>query len=232
MARRFTGNMNGEQFLGNINNKEVHDLNQEDTAGNGCQINEIIQAGHDKPFSQLTAAHHMAIPGYVYGGLIASLIDCHGTGTASAASYRREDRELGTPPPLAFRDGLVAGGLLAPDAPWGSPRGPRQGRGDFRSEGRGQGHGLGRGRNVRTRSGRGGPDARAYGAARTPHVFILQKEGNDLIVKYIGAIDNNAKSDQLADEKYVGMAVDALLKGNEPEPDYTRALGCTIKWKE
>ena len=74
--------------------------------------------------------------------------------------------------------------------------------------------------------------ARAYGAARTPHVFILQKEGNDLIVKYIGAIDNNAKSDQLADEKYVGMAVDALLKGNEPEPDYTRALGCTIKWKE
>ena len=74
--------------------------------------------------------------------------------------------------------------------------------------------------------------ARAYGAARTPHVFVLQKESDDLIVKYIGAIDNNAKSDQLADEKYVEMAVDALLKGSDPEPDYTRALGCTIKWKE
>lgn len=32
--------------------------------------------------------YHTAIPGYVYGGLIASLIDCHGTGTASAAASR------------------------------------------------------------------------------------------------------------------------------------------------
>ena len=41
---------------------------------------------------------HMAIPGYVYGGLIASLIDCHGTGTAAAAAYREADREMGTEP--------------------------------------------------------------------------------------------------------------------------------------
>lgn len=32
--------------------------------------------------------YHIAIPGYVYGGLLASLIDCHGTGTASAAMYK------------------------------------------------------------------------------------------------------------------------------------------------
>jgi len=32
--------------------------------------------------------YHTAIPGYVYGGLIASLIDCHSTGTASAAARR------------------------------------------------------------------------------------------------------------------------------------------------
>jgi len=44
----------------------------------------------------------MAIPGYVYGGLIASLIDCHGTGTASAAAYRKEGREMGTEPALRF----------------------------------------------------------------------------------------------------------------------------------
>jgi acyl-coenzyme A thioesterase PaaI-like protein len=31
---------------------------------------------------------HMAIPGFVYGGLIASLVDCHCTGTASAAAIR------------------------------------------------------------------------------------------------------------------------------------------------
>ena len=46
--------------------------------------------------------YHTAIPGFVYGGLIASLIDCHSTGTAAAAAYRAEGRELGTPPELRF----------------------------------------------------------------------------------------------------------------------------------
>ena len=45
---------------------------------------------------------HIAIPGYVYGGLIASLIDCHGTGTAAAAAYRAEGREMDTDPSLRF----------------------------------------------------------------------------------------------------------------------------------
>lgn len=45
--------------------------------------------------------YHTAVPGYVYGGLIASLIDCHGTGTAAAAAYRAAGREMGTQP--AFR---------------------------------------------------------------------------------------------------------------------------------
>jgi len=46
--------------------------------------------------------HHTAIPGFVYGGLIASLIDCHGTGTASAAAYQAEGRPMGSEPPLRF----------------------------------------------------------------------------------------------------------------------------------
>ena len=46
--------------------------------------------------------HHIAVPGFVYGGLIASLIDCHGTGTASAAAYRKAGREMGTQPALRF----------------------------------------------------------------------------------------------------------------------------------
>jgi acyl-coenzyme A thioesterase PaaI-like protein len=46
--------------------------------------------------------YHTAIPGYVYGGLIASLIDCHGTGTAALASYRAEKREPDSLPPLRF----------------------------------------------------------------------------------------------------------------------------------
>jgi acyl-CoA thioesterase FadM len=44
----------------------------------------------------------MAIPGYAYGGLIASLIDCHSTGTAAASKYRAENREMDTQPPIRF----------------------------------------------------------------------------------------------------------------------------------
>jgi acyl-coenzyme A thioesterase PaaI-like protein len=46
--------------------------------------------------------YHTAIPGYVYGGLIASLIDCHSTGTAAAAAYRAEGRAMDTEPALRF----------------------------------------------------------------------------------------------------------------------------------
>jgi acyl-coenzyme A thioesterase PaaI-like protein len=46
--------------------------------------------------------HHIAVPGYVYGGLLASLIDCHGTGTAAAAAYRAEKRSMDSEPPLRF----------------------------------------------------------------------------------------------------------------------------------
>jgi acyl-coenzyme A thioesterase PaaI-like protein len=46
--------------------------------------------------------YHTAVAGYVYGGLIASLIDCHSTGTAAAAATRAEGREMGSEPELRF----------------------------------------------------------------------------------------------------------------------------------
>ncbi len=46
--------------------------------------------------------YHTAIPGFVYGGLIASLIDCHSTGVAAAAAYRAEGREMDTDPPHRY----------------------------------------------------------------------------------------------------------------------------------
>jgi acyl-coenzyme A thioesterase PaaI-like protein len=46
--------------------------------------------------------YHTAVPGFVYGGLIASLIDCHSTGSAAAAAYRAEGRPMDTDPPLRF----------------------------------------------------------------------------------------------------------------------------------
>jgi acyl-coenzyme A thioesterase PaaI-like protein len=50
----------------------------------------------------LPSDYHIAIPGYVYGGLIASLIDCHSTGIAAAASYRAAGREMDSEPAFRF----------------------------------------------------------------------------------------------------------------------------------
>ena len=52
-------------------------------------------------------AYHIAVPGYVYGGLIASIIDCHCTGTAAAAAYRAEGRAMDTEPTLRFLTGSL-----------------------------------------------------------------------------------------------------------------------------
>jgi acyl-coenzyme A thioesterase PaaI-like protein len=64
--------------------------------------------------------YHIAIPGYVYGGLIASIIDCHSTGTAAATAYREENRELGTDPPLRFVTASLKVDYLRP-TPLGVP---------------------------------------------------------------------------------------------------------------
>lgn len=46
--------------------------------------------------------YHTAIPGFVYGGLIASLIDCHSTGAAAAAAYRQAGRPMDSEPPFRY----------------------------------------------------------------------------------------------------------------------------------
>jgi peroxiredoxin len=74
--------------------------------------------------------------------------------------------------------------------------------------------------------------AKAYGAARTPHVFILTKQGENFVVSYIGAIDDNANEAKDVKVKYVEAALDNLLAGRKPEPSKTKAIGCTIKWRE
>ncbi|MFM7176231.1 MAG: thioredoxin family protein, partial [Bacteroidota bacterium] len=74
--------------------------------------------------------------------------------------------------------------------------------------------------------------AKAYGATRTPHVFIVQKETDgSYALRYIGAIDNNADDPTAADKKYVESAVNELLLGNTVSLTNTKAIGCSIKWK-
>ncbi|MGD1318702.1 thioredoxin family protein [Chryseobacterium sp. 2R14A] len=71
-----------------------------------------------------------------------------------------------------------------------------------------------------------------YGATKTPHVFVLQKEGSKNIVKYIGAIDNNYEDPNDVSERYAEDAVDALLKNEPVKMTKTVAIGCTIKVKK
>lgn len=73
--------------------------------------------------------------------------------------------------------------------------------------------------------------AHTYGAAHTPHVFILQKSGSDFVVRYIGAIDDNSDDPSAVKQKYVESAVDNLLAGKSVSPSSTKAIGCSIKWK-
>ncbi|MEZ5172315.1 MAG: thioredoxin family protein [Bacteroidia bacterium] len=74
--------------------------------------------------------------------------------------------------------------------------------------------------------------ARAYGATKTPHVFLLQKIKGEFVVQYIGAIDDNTDDEAAVKIKYVENAVDALIQGNPIEPSSTKAIGCSIKWKK
>ncbi|MFD0965005.1 thioredoxin family protein [Pseudofulvibacter geojedonensis] len=68
-----------------------------------------------------------------------------------------------------------------------------------------------------------------YGATKTPHVFVLQKQEKGNVVKYIGAIDNNYQDASAATEHYVANAIDALLIGEEVVVKKTKAIGCSIK---
>ncbi len=74
--------------------------------------------------------------------------------------------------------------------------------------------------------------AKTYGATKTPHVFLLQKEGKELIVKYIGAIDDNYQDSDAVNEKFVENAISSLIVNKDVTPKTTKAIGCSIKWKK
>jgi peroxiredoxin len=73
---------------------------------------------------------------------------------------------------------------------------------------------------------------KAYGATRTPHVFLLRNQGGGKFkVAYVGTIDDNAMDAGLVNTKYVELAIASLTSGSQPNPAITKAVGCTIKSK-
>ena len=71
----------------------------------------------------------------------------------------------------------------------------------------------------------------AYGATRTPHIYLLEKKGGKFIVAYIGSIDDNAMDASGVSKKYLEDAIAAVNSGSNPDPATTKAIGCTIKTK-
>jgi len=70
--------------------------------------------------------------------------------------------------------------------------------------------------------------ARAYGAERTPEVFLFDK---NLTLVYHGAIDDNYDNPSSVKEHYLRNALDALLARRSPATPETKPIGCSLKWR-
>ena len=70
--------------------------------------------------------------------------------------------------------------------------------------------------------------ARAYGAERTPEIFLFDKNG---VLQYHGAPDDNHEDPAAVQNAYFRDALDAVLAGETPAVTQTPPVGCTIKWK-
>ena len=70
--------------------------------------------------------------------------------------------------------------------------------------------------------------ATAYGAGRTPEVFLFDGDGK---LAYHGAVDDNYDDPSAVQKNYLRDAIEAVLSGEEPSTSETRPVGCTIKWK-
>ncbi|MFN0048277.1 MAG: thioredoxin family protein [Cytophagales bacterium] len=73
--------------------------------------------------------------------------------------------------------------------------------------------------------------AKAYGASRTPHVYLLRKNATNFTVEFIGAIDDNAQDAGGVKERFLENAIEELKANKAVSKKSVKAIGCTIKWK-
>lgn len=70
--------------------------------------------------------------------------------------------------------------------------------------------------------------ARAYGAMKTPHLFVFDRERR---LRYSGAPDNQWEDPAKVTRRYLHEALDALLAGRPVQEAQTHPVGCTVKWR-
>ncbi|GAB2529356.1 thioredoxin family protein [Spirosoma aerophilum] len=73
--------------------------------------------------------------------------------------------------------------------------------------------------------------ARAFGAARTPEVFVLKQVNGQFILEYLGAIDDSPQDGGSVQRRYIEEAVTNLLAGRPVQSPITKPIGCAVKWK-
>lgn len=72
--------------------------------------------------------------------------------------------------------------------------------------------------------------SKTFGATRTPHAFIIKKENDGLVLKYMGAIDDNAQDAAGVSKRYLEEALNNLIQNKPVITQSTKAIGCAIKW--
>ena len=69
--------------------------------------------------------------------------------------------------------------------------------------------------------------AYAFGATKTPHVYLFNDKDN---LVYRGAIDDNARDADAVEEPFLSKAIDQLLAGQKIKKTTSKAIGCSIKF--
>lgn len=69
--------------------------------------------------------------------------------------------------------------------------------------------------------------AYAFGATKTPHVYLFNDKDN---LVYRGAIDDNARDADAVEEPFLSNAIDQLLAGRKIKKTTSKAIGCSIKF--
>ena len=69
--------------------------------------------------------------------------------------------------------------------------------------------------------------AYAFGATKTPHVYLFNDKDN---LVYRGAIDDNARDGDAVEESFLSNAIDQLLAGRKIKKTTSKAIGCSIKF--
>jgi peroxiredoxin len=71
--------------------------------------------------------------------------------------------------------------------------------------------------------------AQTFGAEKTPHVFLLNREGR---LCYSGAIDDNAQDTSAVQQQFLRGAIAQVLDGQPIAQPETTPIGCSVKWRK